>query len=104
MQLQGVGSPDLDTVLGDAFLSLRKPDQASKAYGAALVLDADFPAALLGQARLKATNNDWAGATTLVDKVLAKSPASLDALLLQAQLLAASGDTSRALWRSTSCP
>jgi len=97
LQLQGAGSPDLDTVLGDAFLSLGKPDQASKAYGAALVLDADFPAALLGQARLKATNNDWAGATTLVDKVLARSPSSLDALLLQAQLLSASGDTSRAI-------
>lgn len=83
---------DLAATVGNAYLNLGKADEAKKAFAVALAARPDHPQATLGVARGLAANKDLAGATTLVDHILAKSPALLEALFFKAQLLAATND------------
>jgi putative PEP-CTERM system TPR-repeat lipoprotein len=90
-----LGSPDAQaafkTTLGNAWVSLGKPQEAEAAFTAALSAKADFPDALLGLATLRAGGGDLDGARKIVDAVVAQPRAPPEASLLQAQLLLAKG-------------
>jgi putative PEP-CTERM system TPR-repeat lipoprotein len=75
------------TTLGDAFLSLGKPEEAEAAFTAALALKPDLADASVGIATLRAGAGDLAAATKIVDGVIAAPAAPPEAFLLKAQLL-----------------
>ncbi len=88
-----LASPDaeaaLKTTIGDALLSLGKPEEAKAAFSAATAAKPDFAKALLGIATLQAGNGDIPGAQKIVDDLLARSPPPPEAYLLKARLLVA---------------
>lgn len=93
VELQTPGAKaELLSFVGQAYLMQGKKEQASIAYNAALAAYPDHGPALIGQARLKAANNDLPGALSLIDSALAKSPKLHEAMQLKGQLLAFSGD------------
>lgn len=77
----------LASALGEAYLADRNMDAAHKSFTAALEVQPDLWTAILGEARIKAGNNDVAGSLELVDKVLAKQPSKIEAMFLKADLL-----------------
>ena len=82
--------------LGEAFLTLGKPKEAEAAFSAALTLKPDLADASLGMATLRAGAGDLAGATKIVDDVLAAPGAPAEASLLKAQLLYGQGQLDQA--------
>ena len=93
MGVKQLTSPEAKATLlatvGSAHLALQNKDEARKLFDAALALQAGQVQASLGVARLKAMNQDLAGAQALVDQILARTPAQNDALFLKADLLMA---------------
>ena len=87
----------LKTTIGKALLSLRKPKEAEAAFSAALAAKADFAAALLGVATLRAADGNIQGAKKIVDDVLAQPHAPPEASLLKARLLIAENQRDEAL-------
>ncbi len=83
---------DLEATVGYAYLNLRRPKEAQEAFSAALAVKPDHAQAILGEARLKAASMDLAGAATLVNGILEKSPGLIEALFLKAELLLAAND------------
>lgn len=73
---------DLLTTIGLAYYATSKPDDAQRSFTAAEQAVPNYPRALLGQARLLASNQNLAGAETLVSEVLKTSPTMVEALLL----------------------
>ncbi len=85
------GKADLNTTLGRAWLALGKMDAAQAAFNEALSAMPDYGPAVFGQARIKAANRDFAAATTLIDSVLEKNPAFIDALQFKGDILSVQG-------------
>lgn len=73
-------------------LATNKPDQAQAKVNEALSTKADYPTALLIQARILASNQKLEEAEALVDKVLANAAARKDALILKANIQTARGN------------
>jgi len=87
---------ELTALSGQAYLGLRRLDEARSAFSAALVNDPTNATARLGMANLLAYGGDLAKASALVEEVLTQSPTSHDALSLHGNLLAAAGKPSEA--------
>jgi len=79
-------------ILGDAQLRLNDRAAAGRAYAAALQAKADYGPALLGQATLKAIDNDLDGALAQVERIIAASPKFARAYGFKSDLLLAKGD------------
>ena len=87
------GLADLKTTIAQSFAIQGKLEAARSAYDEAIAAKGDFEPALLGLARLKVVGNDVAGARTMIDDILAKSPKNANAWLFKADLLRAEGNT-----------
>jgi len=72
--------------VADARLAVGDKAGAQAAVDRSLKAVPDFPAARLAQARLKAMEQDFDGAATLVNEVLAKDAKSYEALMLRAEI------------------
>lgn len=83
---------DLQTTVGRAYLAQGKPDSAKGAFDAALAAVPDYAPALFGQARIKASSRDLAGAMALLDSTLEKNPKFHEARQLKGDILAAQGN------------
>lgn len=77
---------DLLSTLGLAYFANTQFDDAQRSFTAAEQAVPEYPRAVLGQARLKASRQDLAGAETLVNQVLKASPGMVEALLLEGDL------------------
>jgi putative PEP-CTERM system TPR-repeat lipoprotein len=74
-----------------------KPEQAQAAYAASLAAQPGYAPALIGEARLKASQGDLPGAVALLDRGLETSPRLQDAWQLKGDLLAMQGDAAGAM-------
>ncbi len=77
----------LQTTLAIAYAALGKPDQSQAAWGAALVADGRYAPALLLSARQKAMSQDAEGALAVVEEVLGREPANVEAWSLKGDIL-----------------
>jgi len=77
---------DLKTSLAAAYQRLGMRDRSEAALADALAASAEFAPAMLLQARMKATNREFDGATALVDRVLAKNANDQNAWQLKGQV------------------
>jgi putative PEP-CTERM system TPR-repeat lipoprotein len=75
----------------DAWLALDKQERARALYEKALRVRADDAAAMIGLGRLAFLNGDPATAHAFADRILARDPKHIDALLFKAELLRAQG-------------
>jgi putative PEP-CTERM system TPR-repeat lipoprotein len=73
----------------DAWLALDKQERARALYEKALRVRADDAAAMIGLGRLAYLNGDPAAAYAWADRILARDPRHIDALLFRAELLRA---------------
>lgn len=87
---------DLLTTVGQANLAAGKVDAAQAAFDAAVVAVPGYGQALIGQARIKASNRDLEGALALLDSSLEKNPKLYEALQLKGVILAAQGNADAA--------
>lgn len=85
------------TTLAEAHFAQGQLHEASAAAAAALAAQPDYPQARVIQARIMAGSRDLAGATKVVDDVLAKSTGLPEALALKAELLIASNNPGKAV-------
>jgi len=88
---------ELQVALGQAYLMQRKLELANAAFSAALLLQPGLSSALIGQARLKASQGDLSGAISLLETGLEKSPQMYEAWQFKGDLLAANGDPAAAM-------
>lgn len=88
---------DLLTSVGQAYLMQGKEELAADAYAAASIAQPGYGPALLGEARLKATRGDFAGASALLDTAIEKQPGLYEAWQLKGELFIAQGDRAAAL-------
>ncbi|MDB5799468.1 MAG: system TPR-repeat lipoprotein [Rhodocyclales bacterium] len=79
---------ELAAALGNAYIGQRETEKAAKQFAAALQAQPGFPAAALGQVRLKLAAQDANGAVEMLDSLIKAQPQSLDALLLKGDVLA----------------
>ncbi len=77
---------ELQSLLGIAQFGLGKTDDAMAAFASAQKFVPGFPAAVLGDARVKAARGDLAGASAEVDQVLSKNPKQVEGLLLKGDI------------------
>lgn len=77
----------LQTTLARGYASLGKLDQSQAAWGAALVADGKYAPALLLSARHKATSRDADGALAVVEEVLGRERANVEAWSLKGDIL-----------------
>ncbi len=82
------GTADLQTTIGLALLSQGKISAAQAAFTAALAVQADYPRALFGEARIKAGAGELQPALDLIEKALAKAPDLLEGWRLKGGILA----------------
>ena len=95
---QTAATAELKTALAMAYAQLGDNAKAQAALDDALRAAPDFSPALLIQARFKGAANDVDGAFTLLDRIIAKDPADVEALQLKGDLLfAVRGDADAAL-------
>jgi putative PEP-CTERM system TPR-repeat lipoprotein len=96
--LQGFGSTvlsaakaqaELRALVGSAHLVRGQTQDAGRAFDEALGLDGSNVTAQLGSARLAAADHDFTEALSRVERALSAAPASVPALLLKGDLLAA---------------
>jgi len=76
----------ISTYRGNAFLELKKYDQADKSYEQALAAKDDYIAARLGQAWLLISKQDWTAAESKLKKLTEDHPEYRDAWTAQAGL------------------
>jgi len=88
---------DLQTSLAIAYLMQNKPTEADAAYAAAVAAQPGYPPALLGQAKLKASQGDMPGAMVLADSAIATSPELYDGWQLKGDLSLSQGDAAGAM-------
>lgn len=88
---------ELQTLLGVSLFGMNKPDEALTAFATANRYVPNYPDAMLGEARIRASRNNFAEAKTLVDQVLAQSPKQVDALILKGDLARAQGNQADAM-------
>ena len=90
-----LGSPaanaELASLLGAGALMQDKPDLALNYFRNAEQFLPDYPAARLGEARIKALRNDFDGASADIAELLAKDPKQFDVLLLKGDIARARG-------------
>lgn len=97
-ELATVGAKaDLQASIGQAYLVQGKPDLADAAFKASLEAQPDYPPAVLGEARLKASQNDFQGAIALLDSALRTSPKLHEAWQLKGELLVFQSNNGAAL-------
>ena len=89
------GTADLQTTLGLALLSQGNVSAAQAAFAAALAAQADYPRAVLGEARIKASAGELKPALDLVEKALAKAPDLAEGWQLKGRPSGGSGATRR---------
>ena len=82
----------LQSTVGQAYLMEGKVDAAQTAFDAAIAAVPGYGQALIGQARIKASNRDLDGALALLDSSLETNPKLYEALQLKGVILAAKGD------------
>lgn len=87
----------LKTIVSAAYQAQGNREAAQASLTEALAAQADYAPALLANARLKAANRDFAGASEIVDAVLVKTPDNHEVLLLKGSLAAVQGDAGAAL-------
>lgn len=87
---------ELQTIIGQAYLTTGKVDAAQAAFDAAIAALPGYGEALIGQARIKASKRDLSGAMALLDSSLEKNPKLYEALQLKGVILAARGDATAA--------
>ena len=90
---------ELQTLVGFAQFSRGKTDDALTSFAAAEQYSPGYPNAILGEARVKASRQDYSGATVLVDKVLTKTPEQTEGLMLKGDLDRAQGNPKEAIER-----
>ena len=88
---------ELQTLLGVAQFGQGKSDEAMTAFASAKKFVPDYPAAVLGEARVKASRGDLAGASTQVDQILAKNPKQVEGMLLNGDIARAQGSIKAAI-------
>ncbi len=81
LQSQNPGAPGAHVLVGDAYMALRKPVDASAAYARAANIQFSEPVALRFISALKASGNG-AGALRVLDLFLAQNPRNVAGLLL----------------------
>ncbi|MEO8304454.1 MAG: XrtA/PEP-CTERM system TPR-repeat protein PrsT [Betaproteobacteria bacterium] len=87
----------LQSSIGHAWFATGDAKAASGAFDAALAAVPGFPPALLGQARLKASEGDAAGALALADAAVAKVPTYIDAWQFKGDLAGGMGQFDEAM-------
>jgi putative PEP-CTERM system TPR-repeat lipoprotein len=87
---------ELRALVGRAHLMRSQRNEARSAFENALALDAANVTANLGAARVAAVEGNFADALLRVERALTAAPASVDALLLKADLLAIQGQNDAA--------
>lgn len=88
---------ELQTLLGVSRFGLGKSDEAMTAFASAQKFVPGYPAAVLGEARVKASRGDLTGANAEVEQVLAKSPKQVEGLLLKGDIARARGEPKDAI-------
>jgi cellulose synthase operon protein C len=88
---------DLKTTIAQSLAMQGKLEASRSAFEEAVAAKSDFAPALLGLARIKVAGQDLAGARTIIDDILAKSPTNANAWLFKADLLRAEGKTAEAI-------
>lgn len=88
---------DLQTSIGQAFLTTGKKREARAAFQRALTLSPGYPGAVIGEARLLAGEGKLKEADGIASEVLAREPENPEALYLQAQVMRDLGRTQDAI-------
>jgi cellulose synthase operon protein C len=88
---------DLQTSIGQAYLTTGKTKEARAAFARALAASANYPNAKLGEARILAVEGKMSEAAKLVDEVLARSPGEPEGLFLRGEMLREAGRTDDAI-------
>ena len=88
---------DLQASLGKARLGLGDAGAAKTSFEAALSTQTDFPPALIGEARIRASDGDLKGALALVDSALEKSPKLTEGWQLKGDILSGQKETDGAI-------
>ena len=78
------------------YLSQQKPSEAESLYDQSLVLVPDYPAGLLGKARLALRNNKLSDARQWVDRAVASDPENAGVWVLQGEIARLGGDLTTA--------
>ena len=95
---QAADQASLQTALASAYAAQGKTEQSREAMGTALRADPNNAAALLFEARDKATKRDFDGALAIVESVIARAPANHEAWRLKGEVLwRGKGDAAAAL-------
>lgn len=85
------------TLKGNAYLGLGKPEEAKAAFAEALKIAPDFQEALLGEARLAASEKKLDEALSLVGQVLSRDPKAVKAWIMKGDLLRAQSNDEKAM-------
>ncbi len=88
---------ELAVALGNAYIEQHDTDNAAKQYAAALQAQPGFPAASIGQVRLKLAAQDAGGAVGMLDDIIKSQPKSMDPLLLKGDVLASQHKNDQAI-------
>ena len=83
---KGKVAADIYNVRGDAYIGLRKVDEAKSAFENALKEDSNSADAYLGMVQLAALRNDFEEALHQTEMALAKDPNKIEAWLMKASL------------------
>jgi putative PEP-CTERM system TPR-repeat lipoprotein len=88
---------DLASTLGQVQIGVGNADAAWRMFAEAQKAVPGYPAAMLGESRLKATSGDLAGALTIVDAALEKSPKLAEGWALKGDIAGAQGQVDSAV-------
>jgi len=91
------GAAGILTMRGMAHLALRQPNEAGASFEQALGVMPGYADALLGQARLLASERKFDEALVGIDRALERGPTSAEAMMLKADLLRLQGKSDDAL-------
>ena len=86
------GRARLSVLLGDAHLGLKQADQARQAYQSAMAIEPGNPRALLGMAKVAASENDLQGARKFVEQAMVSGPNDANVWIFQGNLAFGSQD------------
>ena len=96
-ELSGEAAANLKTLISQAYQALGNREAAQQALASALSAKPDYVPALIANARAKAAQDDIAGAQSIIDGILSKTPGDPDALMIKGALLASKGDQTGAM-------
>lgn len=88
---------EVQTLLGIAKFGKQKPDEAMTAFAQAKRFVPEYPAAMLGEARIKASQSDMTSANAQIEKVLANDPKQVEGLILRGDLARSTGKLKEAI-------